>query len=130
MCKYSQERWLGILLTSWTQTSNRVSFEDKEVSLCQQHADDRTEQSLMGLNIQGVFFRNDFNSLSCVQFHPILLISTSTSSYYYALEWEVDHKSIIALHGVTSEYIKIVFFLTTVFPRLSRNFRYLHFCLV
>ena len=55
-----------------------------------------------------LLLRTNFNSFSCLHFHPILLIATSIPSHYYA---QSSEGMIIVLKcGVTSQYVKNVIF--------------------
>ena len=56
-------------------------------------------------------FRTDFNSFSSTYFSSAFVYQyNNLFPLSWAIEWGVDHNSIIAMHGVTSHYLKAVFF--------------------
>ena len=61
-------------------------------------------------------FRNHFNSLSCLHFSSDFVDRyINLFTLLCAIEWGVDHNSIIPMCGVTSQYVKAVIFWKTDF---------------
>ena len=83
-----------------------------------------------------------FQFLYRVFFLFLVLFNLTSRSYFWsdfvdryinlftlscAIEWGVDHNSIIAMCGVTSRYVKSVFFLKTDFSLIKLKFLFFNF---